>query len=67
MGEGKFGRRPPPESRVWSGVVVVGAPPSEGNASLGQCVNNVSFNNSSRSRPLKNSMKAFCVGLPGAM
>jgi hypothetical protein len=30
-------------------------------------VNSVSFNSSSRSLPLKLSIKAFCVGLPGAM
>jgi len=30
-------------------------------------VNSVSFNNSSRSLLLKLSMKAFCMGLPGAM
>lgn len=30
-------------------------------------VNSVSFNNSSRNGPLKLSMKAFCMGLPGAM
>jgi hypothetical protein len=29
--------------------------------------NSVSLSNSSRKRPLKLSMKAFCVGLPGAM
>src|SRR3954453_10610362 len=29
--------------------------------------NSVSFNNSSRRRPLKLSMKAFCCGLPGAI
>ena len=29
--------------------------------------NGVSFMNSSRSRPLKLSMNAFCMGLPGAM
>lgn len=30
-------------------------------------VNNVSFKNSSRRRPLKDSMKPFCIGLPSAM
>jgi hypothetical protein len=30
-------------------------------------VKSVSLSSSSRSRPLKLSMKAFCCGLPGAM
>lgn len=30
-------------------------------------ISSVSFKNSSRSRPLKLSMKAFWIGLPGAM
>jgi len=30
-------------------------------------VNKVSFKNSSRKRPLKLSMKAFCTGFPGSM
>src|SRR4029453_19536126 len=35
-GEGKLGGRPPSELRVWSCVVVIGPPTSEGNARLGQ-------------------------------
>jgi hypothetical protein len=35
-GEGELGRRLPSELRVWSCVVVIGPPTSEGNASLSQ-------------------------------
>jgi hypothetical protein len=34
--EGELERRPPSKLRVWSSVVVVGPPTSEGNASMGQ-------------------------------
>ena len=63
---GVAGRGQPAEPRVGSvGVVVV--PPARARRGCGSERNRVSFRNSSRSRPLKISTKAFWIGLPGAM
>ena len=49
-------------------VVVIVLPSRQDGAGLGErCANSVSLRSSSGSRPLKLSMKAFWVGLPGAM
>jgi len=47
-------------------IVVIGPPTSEGNAGLGQR-REERFVQQFIPRPLKLSMKAFCMGLPGAM
>lgn len=47
--------------------VVVDAPEGQGRRACDCDENRVSLSNSSRSPPLKLSMKPFCIGLPGAM
>ncbi|MDB5657625.1 MAG: hypothetical protein JWS10_240 [Cypionkella sp.] len=65
-GSGKIGWGLPSEAGVESFRVIVDAPGGERDAGVIQG-NRVSFRSSSRSRPLKLSMKAFWVGLPGAI
>jgi len=50
-----------------SDCVVVAAPFLKSKPACISKPNSVSFRNSSRRRPLKLSMKAFCAGLPGSM
>src|SRR3954454_2435544 len=61
-GEGELGRRPPSELRVWSCVVVVGPPTSEGNTSLGKRREQRLVQQLIPQPALKLSIKAFCVG-----
>ena len=65
--ECELGRCAPSEFLVGPMIFVVCAPTCERNARLANAVNSVSFNNSSRCRPLRPSMKRFCMGLPDAM
>lgn len=63
-GSGELGWGLPGEAGVGSFSGIVRAPGGECDAGM---MHRVSFNSSSRKRPLKLSMKAFWVGLPGAM
>jgi|RhiMethySRZTD1v2_1073278.scaffolds.fasta_scaffold183222_1 hypothetical protein len=55
------------KARVWSLGVVVDPPCFDDFAGFGQASKQMLVEASSRSRPLKDSMKPFWVGLPGAM
>ncbi len=54
-------------SQLWANVVAMVLPCSQHRASLVSEVNSVSLSNLPRSHPLKLSIKAFWVGLLGAM
>lgn len=63
----ELGGGEPAVRAVRSVHVVVDAPALEEHPSFEECLKSWPFKNSSRSRPLNDSIQAFCHGDPGSM
>lgn len=65
--QGEGARRDATDRRVRAEVIVFVAPVADAETNFGQKRNQCWLRQSSREVPLKLSMKAFCMGLPGWM